>query len=50
MSDDLSLRPATAADADALAPLMTLLGYPTEPAAMRARLERIDARDRKSVV
>jgi len=43
MSDDLSLRPASAADADALAPLMTELGYPTEPAAMRARLERIDA-------
>jgi len=43
MSDDLTIRPATAADADALAPLITQLGYPTEPAAMRARLERIDA-------
>jgi GNAT superfamily N-acetyltransferase len=44
MSDDPTIRTATAADADALAPLMTQLGYPTEPAAMRARLERIDAR------
>ena len=47
MSDELppaTLRPATAADADGLAPLMTLLDYPTEPAAMRARLEKIDAR------
>ncbi len=43
MSDDLSIRRATVADAEALAPLMTQLGYPTEPAAMRARLERIDA-------
>jgi len=51
MSDDPTIRTATAADADALAPLMTQLGYPTEPAAMRARLERIDARpDYRTVV
>ncbi|HEX8695365.1 MAG TPA: GNAT family N-acetyltransferase [Longimicrobium sp.] len=37
------IRPATAADAAGLAPLITHLGYPSTPEQMRARLERIAA-------
>jgi len=36
-----AIRAATLEDAAAIAGLMTALGYPTESAAMRARLEQI---------
>jgi hypothetical protein len=35
------IRPATLDDADAIAGLVSMLGYPTTPAAMRARLETL---------
>ena len=38
------VRPATPEDTHALAALMTQLGYPTDPDAMRARMERIASR------
>lgn len=41
----MTVRPATLADADRLAALMTELGYPTSPAQMSARLTRILADD-----
>lgn len=37
----IHVRPATAADAGALAPLMAELGYPATPAQVRARLARV---------
>jgi GNAT superfamily N-acetyltransferase len=40
MSSSFELRPATAADAAAIAPLLTELGYPTAAADVPARLER----------
>lgn len=43
----LAVRPATPADAEALAPLLGELGYPAEPAAVEARLRALlgSARD-----
>ncbi|HTE47974.1 MAG TPA: GNAT family N-acetyltransferase [Gemmatimonadaceae bacterium] len=38
-----SIRDATANDADALARLVTQLGYPADPSAMPARIERLTA-------
>lgn len=38
---DLTIRDARAADAAAIAELLGQLGYPTEPAAVTARLERL---------
>lgn len=40
----MDIRPATAADAPALAPLMAELGYPTSAEAMAARLEVLRSR------
>lgn len=40
----MDIRPATAADAAALAPLMAELGYPTAPDEMAARLEVLHTR------
>lgn len=40
----MDIRPATAADAPALAPLMAQLGYPTAPEEMAARLEVLRGR------
>jgi GNAT superfamily N-acetyltransferase len=40
----MDIRPATAADAPALAPLMAELGYPTTPEEMAARLEILQGR------
>jgi GNAT superfamily N-acetyltransferase len=40
MTSTFTLRPATAADAAAIAPLLTELGYPTTAADIPARLER----------
>lgn len=37
----MEIRPAKAEDAAAIAPLLAELGYPTEAATVRARLERI---------
>ncbi|HET7461685.1 MAG TPA: GNAT family N-acetyltransferase [Longimicrobium sp.] len=42
-ADDLVIRPATMADVPALAALATSLGYPTDPAAMDARMRSIIA-------
>ena len=42
---DLRLRPATAADAPRIAELSAVLGYPTDAAALGARLARLLARD-----
>jgi len=38
---DLTIRNARAADAPAIAELLGQLGYPTEPAGVKARLERL---------
>jgi GNAT superfamily N-acetyltransferase len=38
---DLTIRDARAADAAAIADLLGQLGYPTEPAGVKARLERL---------
>lgn len=40
----MEIRPATAADAPALAPLMAQLGYPATPEEMAARLETLRGR------
>ena len=37
----MEIRPASTEDAEAIAPLLTELGYPVEPEAVRARLDRI---------
>jgi|SRR6266480_1866155 len=38
---DLTIRDAQAADAERIAGLLTQLGYPTQPSAVQARLERL---------
>jgi GNAT superfamily N-acetyltransferase len=38
---DLTIRDAAAADAEAIAALLTQLGYPSEPEAVESRLERL---------
>jgi len=38
---DLTIRDAAAADAEAIAALLTQLGYPSEPEAVETRLERL---------
>lgn len=43
MSDALTTRPATPADAPAIAPLLSELGYPTDPELLPARLDAIAA-------
>ena len=43
-------RRARAGDAEALAPLVEELGYPTPPAALRARLERLLAEPEQTVL
>jgi GNAT superfamily N-acetyltransferase len=46
----LRLRSATPGDADALAPLLAELGYPTEPVRLRARLDRVLAAECSGVL
>ena len=43
-SSQVTVRPVGLSDARGVAALMTQLGYPTEPAEMRSRLERVSAR------
>lgn len=39
----MEIRPAVAADAEVVAPLLTELGYPVEPEKVRVRLDRLAA-------
>lgn len=41
--DEVTIRPARPDDAEAMAPLLTALGYPSTPEQVRARMERIGA-------
>jgi ribosomal protein S18 acetylase RimI-like enzyme len=47
---DLRVRDAVPDDAPALAPLLTVLGYPTEPGVLRERLTGLLAEDRTARV
>ena len=46
----LRVRPAESGDADALARLCTQMGYPTQPADMPARVERLESDPRASAL
>lgn len=46
----MDLRPATAEDAAAIVPLLSELGYPSEPGALRERLTRIVAGEQTGVL
>jgi N-acetylglutamate synthase-like GNAT family acetyltransferase len=50
MMNELQIRRATAADADAIAHLLGQLGYPTHNTEVPARLARLTANDRAAVL
>lgn len=46
----MEIRPASAEDAAAVAPLLAELGYPTDPETVRARLDRIAGAEASAVL
>lgn len=50
MTGDIGVRDAEPDDAEALAPLLATLGYPTDPASVRERLRQLLATDRTAKV